>query len=155
MGAISAQTKAKLEEHRDEVGSQLQRLAPVAPSTASLAQGASAQIAQIQRQYAGEFAADTVRRIAEYNATKSDFDKQFAALHGADVGATGAAAKELDSLQKRRDELYQQILAQVQRDATRIAKDRGLSIVFVNIWAAAGGYDMTNQVISDIESQHE
>ena len=46
-------------------------------------------------------------------------------------------------------------LAQVERDATRIAKDRGLSIVFVNIWAAAGGYDMTNQVISDIESQHE
>ena len=40
-------------------------------------------------------------------------------------------------------------------DARRIAKERGLSIVFVNIWAAAGGYDMTNQVISDIESQHE
>ncbi|MGA2758868.1 MAG: hypothetical protein ABSF08_00935 [Candidatus Cybelea sp.] len=154
VGAISAQTKAKLEEHRDAVGSQLQRLAPVAPST-HLSPKVQAQIAQIQRQYAGEFAADTSKTIAEYNATKSDLDKQFAALHGADVGATGAAAKELDSLQKRRDELYQQILAQVQRDATRIAKDRGLSIVFVNIWAAAGGYDMTNQVISDIESQHE
>ena len=52
-------------------------------------------------------------------------------------------------------DLYQQIVAQIERDATRIATDRGLSIVFVNIWAAAGGYDMTNQVISDIESQHE
>lgn len=114
-----------------------------------------AQIAQIQRQYAGAFAADSGKTIAEYNATKSDLDRQFAALHGADVGATGAAAKELDALQKRRNDLYQQIVGQVERDATRIAKDRGLSIVFVNIWAAAGGYDMTNQVISDIESQHE
>jgi hypothetical protein len=154
VGSISAQTRAKLEEHRDAVGSQLQRLAPVAPS-AQLSPKVQAQIAQIQKQYAGAFAADSGKTIAEYNATKSDLDRQFAALHGADVGATGAAAKELDSLQKRRNDLYQEIVAQVERDATRIAKDRGLSIVFINIWAAAGGYDMTNQVISDIESQHE
>ena len=154
VGSISAQTRAKLEEHRDAVGSQLQRLAPVAPS-AQLSPKVQAQIAQIQKQYASAFAADSGKTIAEYNATKSDLDRQFAALHGADVGATGAAAKELDSLQKRRNDLYQEIVAQVERDATRIAKDRGLSIVFINIWAAAGGYDMTNQVISDIESQHE
>jgi hypothetical protein len=154
VGAISEQTKAKLAEHRDAVGSQLRSLAPVAPS-AHLAPKVQAQIAQIQRQYASAFTADTGKTIAEYNATKTDLDRQFAALHGADVGATGATAKELDSLQKRRADLYQQIVAQVERDATRIAKDRGLSIVFVNIWAAAGGYDMTNQVINDIESQHE
>jgi hypothetical protein len=43
----------------------------------------------------------------------------------------------------------------VQRDASRIAQDRGFSIVFVNIASAVGGYDLTNQVIKDIESQHE
>jgi hypothetical protein len=154
VGAISAQTRSKLVERRDEVGSQLRSLAPVAPA-AHLSPKVQAQIAQIQRQYAGAFAADTGKTIADYNATKNDLDRQFAALHGADVGATGATAKELDSLQKRRDDLYQQIVAQIERDAARIAKDRGLSIVFINIWAAAGGYDMTNQVISDIESQHE
>jgi hypothetical protein len=154
VGAISAQTRAKLAEHRDAVGTQLRSLTPVAPS-AHLPANVQAQIAQIQRQYASAFAADTGKTIAEYNATKSDLDRQFAALHGADVGATGAAAKELDSLQKRRDALYQQIVAQVERDATRVAKERGLSIVFVNIWAAAGGYDMTSQVVNDIESQHE
>ena len=154
VGAISAQTRSKLVERRDEVGTQLRSLAPVAPA-AHLSPRVQAQIAQIQRQYAGAFAADTGKTIADYNATKNDLDRQFAALHGADVGATGATAKELDSLQKRRDDLYQQIVAQIERDAARIAKDRGLSIVFINIWAAAGGYDMTNQVISDIESQHE
>lgn len=154
VGAISAQTRSKLTERRDEVGTQLRSLAPVAPA-ARLSPKVQAQIAQIQRQYASAFAADTGKTIADYNATKNDLDRQFAALHGADVGVTGAAAKELASLQKRRDDLYQQIVGQIERDATRIAKERGLSIVFVNIWAAAGGYDMTNQVISDIESQHE
>ncbi len=76
-------------------------------------------------------------------------------MHGADVGATGAAGKELTSLQKRRNDLYQQIVTQVQRDAKRIAKDQGFSVVFVNIRAAAGGYDLTNQIIKDVESQHE
>ena len=89
------------------------------------------------------------------NATKTDLDRQFAALHGADVGATGAAAKELDALQKRRADLYRQIVDQVQRDAARIAKDSGFAVVFVNVRAAVGGYDMTNEVIKDVESQHE
>ena len=57
-------------------------------------------------------------------------------MHGADVGATGAAAKELDALQKRRADLYQQIVDQVKREATRIAKERGFTIVFVNVFAA-------------------
>jgi hypothetical protein len=154
VGAINAQTRAKLDERRNEVGSQLRSLAPAAPA-ANLSPSVRAQIAQIQRQYAGRFQADAAKTIAEYNATKNDLDRQFAALHGADVGATGAAATELNALQKRRTDLYAQIVGQVERDATRIAKEKGLSIVFVNIWAAAGGYDMTNQVISDVESQHE
>ncbi len=95
------------------------------------------------------------RRSEQYQATKSDLDRQFAALHGADVGATGAAGQELQSLQKRRTDLYNQIVAAVERDANRIAKDKGFNIVFVNVLAAGGGYDLTNQVISDIESQHE
>jgi hypothetical protein len=153
-GAIAAQTRAKLEEHRNAVGAQLGSLAPAAPPP-NLSPGVRSQIAQIQRQYAGAFQADAGKTIAEYNTTKNDLDRQFAALHGADLGATGAAAKELGALQKRRADLYAQIVEQVKRDASRVAKDRGLSIVFVNVWAAAGGYDMTNQVINDIESQHE
>lgn len=113
------------------------------------------RIAAIHKQFISQFQADASKTVAEYNDTKTDLDRQFAALHGADVGATGAAAKELQALQKRRGELYQQIVAQAERDARRIAKDQGFSIVFVNVWAAAGGYDLTTQVIKDIESQHE
>jgi hypothetical protein len=154
VGAIQEQTRAKLEERRNEVGAQLRSLGPPA-LPANLPPDVQARIAGIHRQFVGQFQADAAKTVQEYNDTKSDLDRQFAALHGADVGATGAAAKELDSLQKRRNDLYQQIVAQVQRDASRIGRDRGFSIVFVNIWAAAGGYDLTNEVIKDVESQHE
>lgn len=154
VGAIQAQTQAKLAEHRNEVSAQLRSLAP-APAPTNLPPAVAAQIAQIHKQFVGQFQAEANKTIADYNATKTDLDRQFAALHGADVGATGAAAKELDSLQKRRADLYRQIVAQVQRDAARIAKDGGFAVVFVNVRAAVGGYDMTNQVIKDVESQHE
>ena len=154
VGAIQAQTRAKLEERRNEVGTQLRGLGPPALPT-NLPPDVQARIATIHRQFVGQFQADAAKTIGDYNATKADLDRQFAALHGADVGATGATAKELDALQKRRNELYGQIVAQVERDASRIAKDQGFSIVFVDIWSAAGGYDLTNEVIKDVESQHE
>ncbi|HXO16803.1 MAG TPA: OmpH family outer membrane protein [Candidatus Dormibacteraeota bacterium] len=154
VGAIQAQTRVKLEERRNEVGSQLRSLGPPALPT-NVPPNVQARITQIHHQFISQFQADAGKTVQEYNDTKSDLDRQFAALHGADVGATGAAAKELQSLQKRRADLYQQIVQQAERDATRIAKDRGFSIVFINIWAAAGGYDLTSQVIKDVESQHE
>jgi len=154
VGAIQQQTRVKLEERRNEVGTQLRSLGP--PSLpANLSPGVQARLASIHRQFVAQFQSDAAKTVQDYNDTKNDLDRQFAALHGADVGATGAVGKELDSLQKRRDELYQQIVAQAEKDAERIARDRGFSIVFVNIWAAAGGYDLTNQVIRDLESQHE
>jgi hypothetical protein len=153
-GAIAAQTRVKLEERRDEVGSQLRSLGPPA-APANIPPNVRSRIAQIHRQFVGEFQTDVTKTVADYNATKADLDRQFEALHGADVGATGAAAKELDALQKRRMELYGQMVAQIKRDASRIAQQRGFTIVFADIWSAAGGYDLTNEVIKDVESQHE
>ncbi len=154
VGAIRAQTRGKLEERRNEVGSQLRSLGPASLPT-NVPPDVQARIAAIHRQFVGQFRADAAKTFQEYNATKSDLDRQFAALHGADVGATGAAAKELAALQKRRGELYGQIVGQVQREASRIAKNKGFSIVFVDIWSATGGYDLTNEIIKDVESQHE
>jgi hypothetical protein len=154
VGAIREQTTVKLEERRNEVGSQLRSLGPP-ELPQNLPPNVADRIAAIRRQFVEQFQGDAAKTVQEYNDTKSDLDRQFEALHGADVGATGAAARELDALQSRRSELYQQIVAQVTRDASRIAKDRGFTIVFTDVWAAAGGYDLTNQVIKDVESQHE
>lgn len=154
VGAIAGQTQAKITERRNEVGAQLRSLGPPA-LPANLPSGVRDKLAAIHRQFTAQFQADAQKTVADYQATKTDLDRQFAALHGADVGATGAAAKELIALQKRRDGLYQQMIDQITREATRIAKDRGFSIVIDHVAAAAGAYDLTNDLIKDVESLHE
>ncbi len=154
VGAIQAQGRAQLEQRRNEVDTQLRSLGPPSLPT-NIPPDVQSRIAAIHKQFVGQFQADAAKTIGDYNATKADLDRQFAALHGADVGATGAAAKELDALQKRRAQLYGQMVDRAKRDAVRIAKDRGFSIVFVDIWSAGGGYDLTNDIIKDVESQHE
>ncbi|HKU81666.1 MAG TPA: hypothetical protein VJP76_05805 [Candidatus Tumulicola sp.] len=154
VGAIAGQTRAKIAQRRNEVGAQLRSLGPPAlPS--NLPAGVKEKIAKIHQQFTAQFQADALKTVGNYNAVKSDLDRQFAALHGADVGATGSAAKQLDALQKRRDALNAEIIDQIKREANRIAKDRGFSIVFVNVEAAHGGYDLTNDLIKDVESLHE
>jgi hypothetical protein len=153
-GSIGAQTRAKIEQRQNEVSQQIRGLGPP-PLPANLPAGVQQKIAAIHKQYQVQFQADAQKTVDDYQSTKADLDKQFAALHGADVGATGAAAKELDALQKRRADLYKQIGDQIKRETNRIAKDQGFSTVFVDITAAAGGYDMTNELIKDVEGLHE
>lgn len=154
VGAIQAQTRSKLQAHSAEVGQQIRSLS--APTVAqNVPPDLQKKLQAIQSQFATKFQADAQAEVAKYNETKADLDRQFAELHGQDVGATGAAAKELKSLQDQHDKLYQQITDQIQREASRIAKDRGFSVVFDNVAAASGGYDLTNDLISDVESLHE
>ncbi|HTU69067.1 MAG TPA: hypothetical protein VMF11_02005 [Candidatus Baltobacteraceae bacterium] len=153
--AISAQTTAKLTQRRDQVGAQLRGLGAPPVPTVKLPPDLQQRLAQIHRQYAAKFQADAQQAVEEYQATKSDLDAQFAALHGEGVSATGAAAVQLRALQKRHDDLQAQINAQIRRDAVRLATKMGFSIVFDNVAAASGGYDLTNDLITDIESQHE
>jgi hypothetical protein len=154
VSSMQGQTTAKLLERRNEVGAQLRNMGSPSVPTA-IPPNVKSQIAGIHKTFTAQFAADAQKTVADYNSTKADLDRQFAALHGADVGATGAAATELAALQKRRTALYQQIVDQVSREASRIAQQRGFSIVFDNVNAAAGGYDLTNDLIKDVESQHE
>jgi hypothetical protein len=154
-GAIQAQTGAELSARRDQVGAQLRGLGAAPVPASSLPADVRQRIAQIHQQYAAKFQADAQQAVEEYNQTKDDLDRQFAALHGQDVGATGAAAKQLADLQKRYNDLQTQIQAQIQRDAVRLAKQMGFSVVLDNVSAANGGYDLTNDLIHDLESQHE
>jgi Outer membrane protein (OmpH-like) len=153
--AIQSQTGAKLAQRRDQVGAQLRGLGAAPVATTSLPPDLRRRLGQIHQEYAGKFQADAQQAVEEYQATKSDLDAQFAALHGQGATATGAAAKQLRDLQKRQSDLQTQIQAQIQREAVRLAKEMGFSVVFDNVQAANGGYDLTNDLIHDLESQHE
>jgi hypothetical protein len=154
VATIQAQTQAKIAARRNAVGAQLRSLGP-APIPSNLPPGTQAKLQQIHQQFATQFQSDAQKTIEEYNNTKADLDRQFAALHGADVGATGAAAKELSSLQKRHDDLSKQIDDQIRHEAQRIGSQLGFKVVFDHVMAATGGYDMTNDLIHDVESLHE
>lgn len=153
--AIQSQTGAKLAQRRDQVGAQLRGLGAAPVPTVSLPPDLRNRLMQIHEQYAAKFQADAEQAAEEFNATKTDLDAQFAALHGQGVSATGAAAVKLRDLQKRQAQLQTQIQDQVQREATRLAKDMGFSLVINNVLVANGGYDLTNDLIHDLESQHE
>ncbi|MEO6913381.1 MAG: OmpH family outer membrane protein [Candidatus Baltobacteraceae bacterium] len=155
---INSQTQAKIALRHSTVSSQvtsaLRGLGP-APSGGGYSASTKAKIAQLDKQFKSEFQADAQKSIAEYQQTKSDLDQRFAQLHGIDSAATGSAAKQLAKLQAQRQQLYGQIVAQIQREANTIAAQRGLKVVFVNVVVAVGGVDLTPEVEKDVESLHE
>ncbi len=155
---IHEQTRAKLAERRNEVSqqvaSQMQGLQPAAiPS--NLPAATRDKLAQIDKQYKSQFQADAQKTIQQYQQTKTDLDAQYALLQGADGAASGAAGKQLSDLQHQRDDLYNKMVEQIKRDAGQVAAKRGLQVVFMNIEAAGGGIDLTNDVEKDIESLHQ
>jgi hypothetical protein len=155
VGQIRTETNAKLTARQAEVGAQIRSLGAAPVASQSLPPDIKKKLLDIHQQFVTKFQADAQNVMAGYQQTKDDLDRQFAALHGQNVGAVGAAAKQLADLQKRHDDLQAQMLSQIQRDAVRIAKEMGFTVVFDNVQAAAGGYDLTNDVLHDIESQHE
>jgi len=153
--ALQSQTGAQLAARRNEVGAQLRGLGAAPVPTVSIPPDLRKRLGEIHQEYAAKFQADAQQSIEEFQATKSDLDAQFAALHGQGVSATGAAAVKLIALQKRQAQLQTQIQDQIQREAVRLAKEMGFSLVLDNVQAANGGYDLTNDLVHDIESQHE
>jgi hypothetical protein len=153
LSAIQTQTQAKLVGRRNAVIAQLHGTVPV--PTASISPATRAQIARIADQFQQQYAQDVQSVIAEYEQTEAALEAQYATLHGADAAANSASAQEIALLQQRRQTLYEQIVDHVRTEADRLAKEKGFDVVFSNVTAAAGGYNMTNELIADIESEHE
>jgi hypothetical protein len=154
VGDVQAQTRSQLESRRNEVGAQLRDLGPsqVEPDVSP---AVKQQLQQIHQRFATAFQTDAQKAVSDYQAVKADLDRQYAALHGADVGATGAAAQQLASLERRRDDLTKQMQAQIVAEADRIGKQQGFQVVFINVNTAVGGYDMTDELTKDIEGLHQ
>ncbi len=153
--AIRDESAAKINARREAVGAQLRGLAGAPAPTQSIPPNLAAQLKAIHQQIGAQFQADAQKTINQFNATRDDLNREFAALHGADVGATGAAAAELADLQRRRDALAQQMQTQIQDEAKRLAAKMGFTVVLDSVQAAPGGYDLTNDLNHDLESLHE
>jgi len=112
------------------------------------------RIVQLHADYTQAFQADAKQTIADFNKTRSDLMARYALLTGTDEAAARSAQLEIQSLQKRRQDLYEQMVAQINREVKTIAQERGVSTV-VSTVAPAGGVDLTGDAMKDIESLHE
>jgi hypothetical protein len=112
------------------------------------------RIGQLHADYTQAFQKDAKATIADFQKTRSDLTRRYALLTGTDVAATQSAQLEIRALEKKRDDLYGQMVAQIDREVKTIAQQRGVSTV-VSTVAPAGGVDLTGDAMKDIETLHE
>jgi hypothetical protein len=121
----------------------------------SLPPALRARIEQLHTDYQKRFQADAKTTIADFNKTRQDLGKRYAQLHGLDGASQAGAQAQILSLRKKREDLYGEITAQIDREVRLIAQQRGIAVVLTNIVAPAGGVDLTPDALKDIESLHE
>jgi hypothetical protein len=116
-----------------------------------------ARIEQLHNDYQKRFQNDAKTTVADFNKTRADLSRRYAELHGIDTGSQSGAAAQVAALRKKHDELYDQMVAQIDREVKLIAQQRGISVVLTDVMASppAGGVDLTPDALKDIESLHE
>ena len=112
------------------------------------------RIEALHADYMKAYQADAKQTIADFQKTRLDLSRRYAQLTGTDAAAAQSAQLEILSLQKKREGLYQQMVAQIDREVKTIAQQRGVSVVVSSI-APAGGVDLTDDAMKDIETLHE
>jgi hypothetical protein len=122
---------------------------------ASLSPDMRGKLEALHKQYQDDFSKDAKTTIDEFEKTRADLAQRFARLQGVNAGAQAGSNKQLDALQKQRNELYDQMVAQIGREVKFIAARRGINVVFTDVVAPAGGIDLTADAEKDIESLHE
>jgi len=113
------------------------------------------RIAHLHADYQKQFTADAQQTIEDFQKTRLDLSRRYAALGGADSAAGQDAGAQIASLQHKHDQLYDQMVGQIKREASVIAQARGLSLVVSDPVAETRGVDLTDDVAKDIETLHE
>jgi hypothetical protein len=162
VGTIRARSQQRFRERADQLRTQF------APSSGPLVAGPNGvvhanpnlppalreRIQQLHTDYMKAYQDDAKATIADFQKTRADLSHRYAQLTGTDAAAAQSAQLEIQSLQKKRDDLYQQMVAQIDREVKTLAQARGVSTVVSSV-APAGGVDLTADAMKDIETLHE
>lgn len=162
VAALNARTVAQMKAHDQQLqGGLVSQLGGVALPAASasgpvkLPPDMRAKLEALHKKYQDDFTKDAGKTIADFEKTKNDLTERFRRLEGIDSDAQGGTSRQLDALQKQRGELYDEMVAEIDREVRLIAEKRGVNVVFSSILAPAGGVDLTADAEKDIESLHE
>jgi hypothetical protein len=128
---------------------------PVLASNPNLPPDLRQRILKLHADYVTAFQADAKSTIDDFNTTRADLARRYALLSRTDQSATQSAQAEILSLQKKRSDLYTEMVAQIGREVKTIAQQRGISVVVSDVAAPAGGVDLTDDAMKDIETLHE
>jgi hypothetical protein len=160
---IRARETAMMQKRQQTLGHQVSGAAPLIQtgtiagprSPQDLPPALRARIAQLHKDYQKRFQDDAKTTIADFQKTRLDLSRRYAELHGVDTSARRGGLSEVQTLRKKREELYNQITGQIDREVRLIAQQRGISVVLTDIVAPANGVDLTPDALKDIESLHE
>jgi hypothetical protein len=157
---MRAKTTAKLRQ--EGAGAQVADTARVgalthgaASDTVAVPADLRAKIDALHKQYQAQFTHDADDTVAAFKQTREDIGKRFAALRGETDDARESAAKQIADLQKERTDLYEQMVAQIDREVKTVAVQRGVGVVLRDVAGPAQGVDLTADVRKEIENLHE
>jgi Skp family chaperone for outer membrane proteins len=162
IGPIRARSLQRYQERERELhdqfapqGGQLVGGAPLVAADPTLPPELRRRILQLHSDYTAAFQRDAKATVADFTKTRADLSRRYAALTGTDTAAMQGAQAEMRSLQKKRADLYAEMVAQIGREVKTIAQQRGITVVVNDVAAPAGGVDLTDDAMKDIQTLHE
>jgi hypothetical protein len=129
--------------------------AAIAAANPNLSPELRKRILALHADYTAAFQRDAKATIDDFNRTRADLSRRYAALSGTDASANAGLQAEMQSLQKKRADLYAEMVDQIGREVKTIAQQRGISVVVNDVAAPAGGVDLTDDAMKDIQTLHE
>jgi hypothetical protein len=128
---------------------------PGATASGAISPQLRSTIKALHENYQQQFNTDAKSTIDDFARTREDLRRRYDQLRGIDAAAQTGAAEQIVSLQKKRADLYGQMVAQIGREVRLLAQARGISVVVTDPVANAGGVDLTADAVKDIESLHQ
>jgi hypothetical protein len=128
---------------------------PIVTANPNLPPELRKRILKLHDDYTAAFQHDAKATVDDFNRTRADLSQRYAALSGNDAAANQGLQAELLSLQKKRADLYAEMVDQIGREVKTIALQRGISVVVNDVAAPAGGVDLTDDAMKDIQTLHE
>jgi hypothetical protein len=114
-----------------------------------------AKIDALHKEYQARYAHDASATIAQFTKTRDDLQKRYNELHAVDSGANSSLSKELAALQAQHDQLYSEIVDQIEREVRIVAQIKGVTTVVSDVIGDGSGVDLTQAAKKEIESLHE
>jgi hypothetical protein len=125
------------------------------PPVSGLSPALRAKLDGLHKRYQADFTQDAQGTIQAFDAMRDMLSRRFHQLAAVDSAASREADKASEGLRKQHDDLYREMVAQINREVRDVAKRRGVGVLVNGPTAPPGSVDLTADALPNIESLHE